>query len=107
MQELLAGAHHTKVEGEDVGVAVGVAEMVDKDSPVVIRSRRMSKRSSLRDSTSDMDRQLKKLFRAIQDGDTNLVSGWLLIARGLLLLILGAVYLWLGREQQFKVHVSG
>ena len=38
-------------------------------------NRGMSKRLSRIDSTShEGDRQLKKLFRAIQDGDTNLVS---------------------------------
>ena len=57
---------------DEVGVAGGVVEVVD--SPVVIRSnKRLSKRMSLRDSMSEGDRQLKRLFRAIQDGDTNLV----------------------------------
>lgn len=57
-----------KQAGEDGGV------VEDGESPVVIRTnKRMSKRLSMRESMSEGDRQLKKLFRAIQDGDTNLV----------------------------------
>lgn len=44
------------------------------ESPVVIRSKRVGKRMSIRESVSEMDRQLKRLFRAIQDEDTNLVG---------------------------------
>ena len=40
--------------------------VTDGESPVVIRSnKRMSKRISMRDSMSEGDRQLKKLFRGI------------------------------------------
>ena len=53
--------------GEKEGGAAG------DESPVIIRNRRINKRMSLRESTTEVDRQLKKLFRAIQDGDTNLV----------------------------------
>ncbi len=47
--------------------------MRDADSSLIIRSRRMSKRLIHRESVHESDRQLKKLFRAIQDGDVNLV----------------------------------
>ena len=78
MQELLSEAQirHTQQKATnetDGGMSVGV--VTDGESPVVIRSnKRMSKRMSMRESMSEGDRQLKKLFRAIQDGDTNLVS---------------------------------
>ncbi len=83
VQELLTEAHYKSQQkqgsGEGGAGLVGVADLVEQESPVVIRSRRMSKRisvrDSVRDSISETDRQLKKLFRAIQDGDTNLVRG--------------------------------
>ena len=82
VQQLLTEAHYKhlqKQQRETGGVAGGVADLEQESPPVVIRSRRMSKRisvrESMRESVSEMDRQLKKLFRAIQDGDTNLVRG--------------------------------
>ena len=67
-------AHHhaQKATNETDGdVSVGV---IDDGESTPVSNRGMSKRLSRRDSTSEGDRQLKKLFRAIQDGDTNLVS---------------------------------
>ena len=64
--------HAQKATNEtDGGVSVGV---IDDGESTPVSNRGMSKRLSRRDSTSEGDRQLKKLFRAIQDGDTNLVS---------------------------------
>lgn len=79
VQELLSDVQRESVQkqsGEEGDVAGGVADMGDTENPVVMRSRRMSKRISMRESMSEMDRQLKKLFRAIQDEDTNLVCVW-------------------------------
>lgn len=80
MQEALTDAqqgHLRGLAGQDGGVAVGVVDMVDGESPVMVRNKRLSKRmsvrESMRESMSEGDRQLKKLFMAIQDGDTNLV----------------------------------
>jgi len=63
--------------GEEVGVALGVANMVDGESSALLKSKKTSRKMSARDSArvsmSEGDKQLKKLFRAIKDGDTNLV----------------------------------
>ncbi|XP_064398066.1 ankyrin repeat domain-containing protein 27-like isoform X2 [Halichondria panicea] len=49
------------------------------DDSQVLRMKHVSKRMSIRGSFSEPDRQLKRLFRAVRDGDTNYVKylfGW-------------------------------
>ena len=69
------GSQEDKVVlGGGGGRGGGGGEMDVDNSVTSIRSRRMSKRMSLKEPIHESDRRLKKLFRAIQDGDVNLVK---------------------------------
>ena len=57
------------------GAVTGAVTDVDgKGQGSNTKSRRMSRKMSMKEPTQESDRQLKKLFRAIQDGDVNLVG---------------------------------
>lgn len=92
MQDLLskvdtgAGSHDNRVGGVrqsgvgpggvvgGVGGAGGGATGDGESATSSVKSRRMSRRLSNKEMSHESDRQLKKLFKAITDGDVNLVS---------------------------------
>jgi len=55
-------------------VSGGVTDVDGKGQGSSSKSRRTSRKMSMKEPTQESDRQLKKLFRAIQDGDANLVG---------------------------------
>lgn len=83
------GSHDNRVGGVGQGGVVGGGGVVsgggggggtsvDGDGATSsVKSRRMSRRMSGKELSNESDRQLKKLFRAITDGDVNLVSAQL------------------------------